>query len=133
MKSSNATLIRKSNTKAEGLSSLRRRPPKFDCPSLVLNSYREHGSAELSFWVGEEDSGKGYITEAGIELLRLAFDELHLNRVGAHHMVRNIVSGKVLAKLGMRQEGCSRQMVRKWGVFEDVSLWAVLRNDLKPG
>ena len=45
------------------------------------------------------------------------------------HMVRNPASGHVLEKIGMRKEGFLRQPVRKWGVFEDVVLLAMLRED----
>jgi RimJ/RimL family protein N-acetyltransferase len=31
--------------------------------------------------------------------------------------------------LGMRQEGLLRQRVRKWGVYEDVVLYASVRDD----
>lgn len=41
-------------------------------------------------------------------------------------MVRNPASGRVLEKLGMKPEGVLRQRVRKWGVFEDVVLMAIL-------
>jgi len=90
-----------------------------------------HESGELSFWIDERHSGKGYITEAARTVLHFAFDELRLNRVCAHAMVRNVASERVLAKIGMRQEGCLRQMVKKWKKYEDVSLWAILRADLR--
>ena len=44
-------------------------------------------------------------------------------------MVRNPASGRVLEKVGMKREGLLRQRVRKWGVFEDVILVAILRDD----
>ena len=65
----------------------------------------------------------------GAAVVRYAFEDLKLNRVYAHHMVRNPASGRVLEKVGMKREGLLRQRVRKWGVFEDVVLLAVLRDD----
>jgi RimJ/RimL family protein N-acetyltransferase len=44
-------------------------------------------------------------------------------------MVKNPASGRVLQKIGMRQEGLMRQRVRKWGIFEDVVLYAMLREE----
>jgi RimJ/RimL family protein N-acetyltransferase len=44
-------------------------------------------------------------------------------------MARNPASGNVLKKNGFVQEGLLRQRVRKWGVFEDVVLLAILRED----
>jgi [ribosomal protein S5]-alanine N-acetyltransferase len=91
---------------------------------------REHAQAELGYWIDQQRWGKGYATEAGTPVVRYGFDVLGLNRIYAHHLVRNVASGEVLRKLGMRQEGVLRQRVRKWGRFEDVVLCAVLRRDL---
>ncbi len=48
-------------------------------------------------------------------------------------MVRNPASGRVLEKVGMKREGLLRQRVRKWGVFEDVVLMAILQSDWLKG
>jgi ribosomal-protein-alanine N-acetyltransferase len=90
---------------------------------------REHEEGELSFWIAEAAQGNGYATEACGAVVEYAFRELGLNRICAYHMVRNVTSGHVLAKIGMSQEGRLRQRVRKWGKYEDVLLWAVLRQD----
>jgi ribosomal-protein-alanine N-acetyltransferase len=90
----------------------------------------EHAQAELGFWIGKPFWGLGYATEAAAALLRFGCESLDLNRVYAHHMVRNPASGRVLLKLGMRQEGLLRQRVRKWGRFEDVMAYAALRGDM---
>jgi len=39
------------------------------------------------------------------------------------------VDGGVLEKIGMKREGLLRQRIRKWGVFEDVVILAILRGD----
>lgn len=90
---------------------------------------QEHSQAEMGFWVAVGAWGKGYASEAATALLRFGFEELQLNRIYAHHMVRNPASGRVLEKIGMKREGLLRQRVRKWGVFEDVVLLAILRQD----
>jgi [ribosomal protein S5]-alanine N-acetyltransferase len=54
---------------------------------------------------------------------------LGLNRICAHHMVRNPAAGKVLERIGMQREGLLRQRVRKWGNYEDVVVYATLRED----
>jgi ribosomal-protein-alanine N-acetyltransferase len=63
-------------------------------------------------------------------VIQYGFEALDLNRIYAHHMARNPAAGKVLLHAGMRREGLLRQRVRKWGVFEDVVLYAILRDDL---
>jgi RimJ/RimL family protein N-acetyltransferase len=90
---------------------------------------REHALAELSFWLAVDAWGRGYMSEAIGASLRLAFQDLGLNRVYAYHMVRNPASGRVLARHGFSVEGVLRERVSKWGVFEDVVLQALLRED----
>ena len=94
---------------------------------------REHEGAELSFWIGVPSWGRGYAAEAADAVIRHAFTTEGLNRLVAHHMVRNPASGRVLAKLGFRQEGLLRQRVKKWGLYEDVVLTALLRRDWAAG
>jgi RimJ/RimL family protein N-acetyltransferase len=91
----------------------------------------EHNQAELSLWLDRQWWGHGYATEAAGAVVRFGFEQLGLNRIYGHHMVRNPASGRVLEKIGMRQEGLLRQRVRKWDVFEDVVLMAILRSDWK--
>jgi [ribosomal protein S5]-alanine N-acetyltransferase len=92
---------------------------------------REHSGAELSFWLGVESWGRGYMSEAVSSMLSFGFENLHLNRLYAYHMLRNPTSGKVLMKNGFIHEGILRQRVRKWEVFEDVVLLAILHRDWK--
>ncbi len=90
---------------------------------------REHALAELSFWLAVESRGRGFMAEALAALLRYGFRDLDLNRIYAHHMVRNPTSGRVLSRLGFQAEGILRQRVRKWGLFEDVVVQALLRSE----
>ena len=97
----------------------------------AIDSQNAH--AELTFWVGAPWRGVGYATEAAGETIRFGFSQLSLNCIYAHHLARDPESGHVLRKLGMKQEGVLRQRVRKWGVFEDLVLYAILREDLSIG
>ncbi|MGL5062628.1 MAG: GNAT family N-acetyltransferase [Microcoleus sp.] len=90
---------------------------------------REHSCAEVSFWLGVDLWGKGYMSEALSSMICFGFENLHLNRLYAYHMLRNPASGKVLKKNGFIQEGVLRQRVRKWQEFEDVVLLAILYQD----
>ncbi len=91
---------------------------------------RVHLQAELGYWIGVPYWGRGYATEAADAVVGYGFGTLGLNRIYAHHMARNPASGRVLERVGMRREGVLRQRVRKWGRFEDVVVYAVLRGDL---
>lgn len=109
---------------------IERKSEKAFCGVLEIRDIdREHSQAELSFWLTAQVCGQGYMSEALRRMLRFGFKDLDLNRLYAYHMVRNPSSGKVLQKNGFIQEGVLRQRVRKWGVFEDVKIWAILRGD----
>ncbi len=98
--------------------------------ALELRSINaEHRNAELSCWIGLDYWRLGYATEAASAVVRYGFEQVHLNRIAAFHMVRNPASGRALAKIGMRREGLLRQCVRKWECFEDVVVMAILRDD----
>lgn len=89
----------------------------------------EHDQGELSFWLAPDKQGNGYATEAAAAVVAFGFLDRGLNRIVAFHMVRNKASGRVLSKLGFQQEGFLRERVKKWGVYEDVRLMAILRRD----
>jgi ribosomal-protein-alanine N-acetyltransferase len=94
---------------------------------LVIN--QKHESAELGYWIGKPYWGNGYGTEAAKAVLHYGFTVLGLNRIYATHMSRNPASGRVMEKIGMKYEGCSRQHVKKWDVFEDLKMYAILKSE----
>ena len=91
----------------------------------------QHRQAELGFWIGKDWWSQGYAREAARAVIQFGFESLNLNRICAHHMARNPASGRVLLAAGMQREGVLRQRVQKWGVYEDVVVYAVLRDDWK--
>lgn len=103
------------------------------CIGLVALRHidRDHDEGELSFWIAESEEGRGYVTEAARAALEYAFQALRLNRVCAYHLATNSASGRVLARLGMKQEGRLRGRVRKAGAYHDVWLWALLKAEWK--
>jgi len=90
---------------------------------------REHSQGELSFWLTVEAWGRGYMSDIVQAVVQYGFEDCGLNRLYAYHMTRNPASGRILEKNGFKQEGLLRQRVRKWGQFEDVALWAILRQE----
>ena len=86
-------------------------------------------STELGYWIGKPFWGQGYASEAARAVIRFAFEELGLNRVWAHCLTRNEASRRVLEKVGLEFEGIHRQAVHHRGRFEDLALFALLRED----
>ena len=97
--------------------------------SIGLSIDKEFRRAELGYWIGKPYWNQGYATEAASAVIKYGFNELGLNRIYASHLVRNPGSGRVMEKIGMIFEGCFRQHILKWGRFEDLNYYAILRQD----
>jgi [ribosomal protein S5]-alanine N-acetyltransferase len=96
---------------------------------LMVNP--SHDRAELGYWIGKEYWSQGYCTEAARAVLHYGFTAFNLNRIFAHHFSRNPASGRVMEKIGMKYEGCLRQHVKKWDVYEDMRVYGILKSEYK--
>lgn len=90
---------------------------------------RRFDRAEIGYWIGKPHWNQGYCTEAAHAMLRYGFEVMGLNRIHAAHFASNPASGRVMQKVGMTHEGCLRQHVRKWGQYEDLDSYAILRSE----
>lgn len=95
--------------------------------SLTIDA--DFSKAELGYWIGVPYWNQGYATEAARRIVGYAFDELGLNRIASRHLVRNPASGRVMQKIGMSYEGTLREDTVKWGRFEDLELYGLLKSD----
>jgi [ribosomal protein S5]-alanine N-acetyltransferase len=66
---------------------------------------------EIGWGVIASRSGVGLATEIGHAMLRLGFDEIGLHRIFAQCRTENLASRRVMAKLGMHEEGILRENV----------------------
>jgi RimJ/RimL family protein N-acetyltransferase len=98
--------------------------------AVGLNFTRDHGRAELGYWIGKPYWGNGYATEAASTLVEYAFQS-GLQRVMARHFGGNIASGRVMQKIGMRFEGVMRQHAFRWGEFHDIVVYGIVRGELQ--
>jgi RimJ/RimL family protein N-acetyltransferase len=73
--------------------------------SIGFNTNKEHNRASIGYWLGEEYWGRGFVTEAGKELLKYGFEVLDLHRIYCSHFDANPASGKVMQKIGLKYEG----------------------------
>jgi RimJ/RimL family protein N-acetyltransferase len=77
-------------------------------PQLVgaIGLARRRGDeVELGYWIARPFWGRGFATEAGQAVVRMARESLRLPRLAAGHLVDNPASGRVLEKLGFRPTG----------------------------
>lgn len=88
-------------------------------------------SAELGWCMGRRWWGNGYMPEAARAVLGYFFNTVGFNRVCAAHDVENPKSGRVMQKIGMRQEGVARQEgVNNRGLV-DLVHYAILAEDFR--
>ena len=96
----------------------------------LMNISRANSSADLSIIVGEgEDRERGLGSEAIRLLLRYAFEELGLHRVGLSVFEFNETAISAYKKLGFREEGRLRQAVNRGGTFYDAILMSIFASD----
>jgi ribosomal-protein-alanine N-acetyltransferase len=97
--------------------------------SIGLRLSQLHARAELGYWIGRPLWNRGYCTEAARVVVDYGFRDLGLHRIHATYMTRNPASGRVMQKIGMLYEGRLRQHVCKWGAFEDMDTYGLLRDE----
>lgn len=87
-------------------------------------------TAEYGRLLGHNDyRGKGYGSDALIQLLRFGFHTLGLNRIWSAAWEHNDISLRSNEKVGMVNEGTMRQSVYKNGKFYDMTVLSMLRED----
>lgn len=76
-------------------------------------------SADIGYWVDQDQAGLGYTPEALVAVLQFAFDDVGLHRVEISIIPRNRRSLRVVEKLGIRSEGIAQRFLEINGVWED--------------
>lgn len=100
---------------------------------MLLDVSKNHLRAELGYWLGHPYWGQGFATEAAKRMVAFGFENLGLNRIFAAAMTQNPGSCKVMKKIGMKYEGTFPQHVWKWGSFEDIELYGMVKSDYEKG
>ena len=90
---------------------------------------RRSGAAEVGFWLGREQWGHGFATEAASAVLRHGFSVDGYASFSSAHFVDNPASGRVLKKLGFHPVGLARMWCSARGTEVDaVGLWLTREN-----
>lgn len=87
------------------------------------------GRAEIGFAMNPTHAGRGYATEAGNAMLRLAFRHYGFHRVIGVCNGRNTASMQLMERLGMRREGYFVQSDVVKGKRVDTASYAILRQE----
>lgn len=89
-------------------------------------------SAEMGYWMRQDVSGSGYMTEAAGALIDFGFTRLGLHRIVLFAGVDNHASRRVAEKLGFQREGLARHGSRAVNGYYDVYLYGLLETDPRP-
>lgn len=84
----------------------------------------EESQANLGYWIDEPYWGNGYCAEAGMELIKYAFDQLKLKKVYALHLTSNPASGRVMQKMKMKHHS-SEQRPDRCGKPASVEFYTI--------
>ena len=86
-------------------------------------------SAYVGYWIDERHAGHGYGPEAVVALAKFVFEDLHLHRMQIAIIPRNTASRRVVAKLGLRDEGTAVRYLEINGTWEDHVRYALTREE----
>jgi ribosomal-protein-alanine N-acetyltransferase len=97
--------------------------------TIAVWGWPQHARAEVGYAIGRPYWGRGLVTEAVREVLKLGFDALGLNRIEARCVPENIGSARVMEKVGMTYEGLLREQMFIKGTFDDMRIYSILRRE----
>ena len=90
-------------------------------------------SGYVGYWVDREVAGRGVATTAVALVLDHCFGPVGLHRVEANVRPENLASRRVVAKLGMVEEGLHRRYLFIDEDWRDHVAYALLAEDVPPG
>ena len=86
-------------------------------------------NAEIGYWIAVPHWGKGIVTDAVSQLVRVGFETFRMHRIYAEVFSPNLASQRVLEKNGFVREGCFREAVYKNGQYMDMYVYGLLREN----
>jgi len=96
---------------------------------ILFNFNAQCRRAEIGYTLGRAHWSQGYMREALMALIGIAFGPLDLNRLEADIDPRNDASARILERLGFTKEG---YLPERWivaGVVSDTALYGLLRKN----
>lgn len=95
----------------------------------LKNINRVDKNAEYAIVTRADAHGKGYAKQASNEILKIAFEELGLERVYLYVSVENIAANKFYQKFGFVEEGVFRKHVKISGKLTDIRWYSILKDE----
>ena len=98
----------------------------------LLRFDEQANTCSFVYMLGCNYWNRGYGTEALKAVFRFAFEELEVERILADHMSKNIASGRVMEKAGMKHIGTETGKYEKLGIVHDAELYEIC-NETRQG
>lgn len=96
----------------------------------LLNIDPINRKADFYLMIGDKKyQGKGFGSQATVQILQHAFLNLNLNRVQLTVLENNEHAIKLYVKVGFKTEGIQRQSVYKNGNYIDMILMSILKDE----
>lgn len=87
------------------------------------------GTAQIGYWIAAAFEGRGLMTRAVRALLRMAFEDLGLERIEIRCAGGNLRSQAIPKRLGFTYEGTLRGAQRLGGERVDLRIYGLLREE----
>lgn len=86
-------------------------------------------NAEYAIVTRSEAHGKGFARAASEDIMRVAFEELGLEKVYLYVSVKNVAANKFYQKFGFKEEGVFRKHTLIDGELTDIRWYSILREE----
>ena len=83
----------------------------------------------IGYCIGKNWWNKGITSEAFSAIIKFLMEEVEVNRIDSRHDPRNVSSGKVMQKCGLKYEGTLRQSDYSNQGLCDAAWYSILRED----
>ncbi len=98
--------------------------------SVVAQGRKNGYICHLGWQIDEPYWNNGIVTEAAKAVVDYLFEEIGCDRISSAYDTRNVGSGKVMQKIGMKFEGCLRRYYyQKDGSIGNRNLYSILRSE----
>lgn len=95
----------------------------------VVHVYEDIECVEVGYCISKKYWHEGYTSEALNALIPFFFDEVKVNSMCLYHDVRNVNSGKVMKKCGLKFDGIMRQASKNNLGICDVARYSMTKED----
>ncbi|QES88280.1 GNAT family N-acetyltransferase [Rhizosphaericola mali] len=97
--------------------------------TIGYNNFTPKHRANIGYDLQSEYWNNGYITEALRTVIKFGFNQLQVNRIEAEVMEGNIISEKVLDKVGFQNEGTLRDWMFWNDKYFNMKMFSLLHSD----